>query len=110
MSTFLNTDIHVTATTATTVVDLEFFPKATVEVDIEADTVIDATNIEYHARVLVFLFQDSVGGHTVSFASKFKFPDGNQGTFTTTANGKDVLQFEYVGGEFLLISCTKNLM
>lgn len=50
-------------------------------------------NLANSATYILFVKQDSVGGRTLAFGSRFKWPGGTAPTLTTTANAIDMITF-----------------
>jgi len=66
-----------------------------------ASTLDVPTNQQAGGVYTLVVKQDGTGGHTLSFDSIYKFPDGSAPTITTTANAVDIVSFVSDGSNML---------
>ena len=72
-----------------------------------ATTINDPSQIQPGATYILILKQDTTGGHTVTWGSKYKFPGGTPPTLTTTGDRADVITLVAYSADVLM--CTSVL-
>jgi hypothetical protein len=73
------------------------------------DTTVDVECVQDGQIVYVLIEQDGIGGHTPTLSSKFKYPNGVEPSWTTTANAREALVLIGRGGNLYQCSFSKDV-